>query len=66
MFPSMAGDEFDRFVADIKQHGQHVPVVVHEGKVLEGRNRVLACAQLGIRCSFEQYAATTRLPSSSA
>lgn len=47
-FPLMIGDEFAELVADIKQHGQRDPVTLYRGEILDGRNRCLACQQLGI------------------
>jgi ParB-like chromosome segregation protein Spo0J len=44
----MSGAEFDALVQDIEQHGQQVHVVVSGGRVLDGRNRLRACEQLGI------------------
>jgi len=50
IFPLMAGAQFDGFKADIEKHGVREPVVVHEGKLLDGRNRYRACQKLGIEC----------------
>ena len=47
----MEGAEFDALVVDIKAHGLREPVVMYEDKVLDGRNRVLACQRAGAsRC----------------
>jgi hypothetical protein len=49
LFPLMHGEEFDALVADIRATGQRDPVVLHhDGRVLDGRNRVSACQALGI------------------
>jgi ParB-like chromosome segregation protein Spo0J len=48
IFPLMQGSEFDEFVADICAHGQQVPIVLHGGKILDGRNRYRGCLQEGI------------------
>jgi hypothetical protein len=39
---------FESLKSDIAQHGQQVPIVVWQGKVLDGRNRMRACGELGI------------------
>ena len=47
MFPMMEGEAFDTLVRDIKQNGCHYPIILHEGKILDGRNRYRALRQLG-------------------
>jgi ParB-like chromosome segregation protein Spo0J len=49
IFPTMAGADFEALVDDIRQHGQREPIVVHDGLILDGRNRYKACLQLGIK-----------------
>jgi hypothetical protein len=48
LFPLIEGAEFAAFVEAIKEHGQSESAVLHEGKILDGRNRALACKQLGV------------------
>jgi len=47
LFPMMSGDAFEKLVEDIKENGLVEPVVVHEGLLLDGRNRAAACEQSG-------------------
>lgn len=48
LFPMLSEDAFLRFKEDIRLNGQQVPIVVHEGRVLDGRNRLRACYDLCI------------------
>lgn len=48
LFPLMQGTEFDDLVEDIREHGLREPVWLYEGKILDGRNRCLACQSVGI------------------
>ena len=49
MFPLMKGEDFEKLVEDIKKYGQRECIVMLEDKVLDGRNRWLACKMLGIK-----------------
>jgi hypothetical protein len=42
LFPMMEGVAFDELVADINANGMHEPIVLYEGKILDGRNRYAA------------------------
>jgi ParB-like chromosome segregation protein Spo0J len=44
----MSETEFSTLVADIKENGLREPIIVHDGQVLDGRNRYRACLQIGI------------------
>jgi hypothetical protein len=48
-FPSMSADDFAALIEDIKGHGQREPIMLFEGKVLDGWHRYQACEQLGIK-----------------
>jgi ParB-like chromosome segregation protein Spo0J len=55
IFPLMEGAAFAEFCVDIKQHGQQQPIVVHGDRILDGRNRLAACGQLGIAPTFVDF-----------
>lgn len=46
--PAMSGEEYDELKADIAQNGLKVPLLIFEGKVLDGRHRYQACRELGL------------------
>lgn len=48
ILPKMSEDEFEEFKEDILGNGLIEPLVLFQGKVLDGRNRYLACKELGI------------------
>jgi N6-adenosine-specific RNA methylase IME4 len=55
LFPLLEGEEFDRLVADIKDHGQREPCWVYKGLLLDGRNRWAACEKLGIEPKTREF-----------
>ena len=48
VFPIMSGREFDELVADVRANGLREPVVVSGDQLIDGRNRVRACAAAGV------------------
>ena len=57
-YPPMEADEFAAFQADLAAHGQKNPIWLFEGKVLDGRNRLRACLELGLDPVFAEFAGT--------
>jgi hypothetical protein len=47
VFPPMIESEFAAFKEDIREHGQHEPITLYEGKILDGLHRYRACRELG-------------------
>ena len=48
IFPMMDDVEIKSMSEDIKANGQRNPIIIHEGKILDGRNRYAACVMAGI------------------
>jgi hypothetical protein len=49
LFPMMEGAEWEGFLEDVRRHGFHDPVILdHQGRVLDGRNRLRAAETLGL------------------
>jgi hypothetical protein len=58
LFPLMDGDAFEGLVQDIRTHGLREPIILHEGKVLDGRNRQRAALEAGIELITEDFDGT--------
>jgi ParB-like chromosome segregation protein Spo0J len=48
LFPLMQGTEFDLFKEDVRRNGLLEPILLYEGAVLDGRNRLRACIEAGV------------------
>ena len=56
LFPLMTGEAFAEFVDDIRANGLNESIVRTEsGAVLDGRNRLLACLEVGIEPRYVTY-----------
>jgi ParB-like chromosome segregation protein Spo0J len=53
LFPPIEGDGFKELVASIKANGLRDPIIVHDGMVLDGRNRQRACQAAGVDCDYQ-------------
>lgn len=60
VFPLMEGVDFDELVESIKASGQLEPIIMFEGKILDGRNRARACKSAGVTpvASVEDFRGT--------
>ena len=49
IFPLIEGDEFEHLVASVKaSNGPRDPIILHDGMILDGRNRARACEAAGV------------------
>ena len=55
IFPMLGEEELEDLRADIEKNGLAEPVVLYEGKILDGRNRATACLMLGITPETVEY-----------
>jgi len=55
IFPLMSESEFESLKADIKKYGLLNPIVLFNGKIVDGRNRYKACIATGIKPKFINY-----------
>ena len=56
LLPLLDGEEYERLRADIAANGQIEPIWLHpDGRILDGRNRYIACRDLGIAPRFRQW-----------
>jgi hypothetical protein len=51
-FPMMTAEELEVLTADIAQNGLRHPIVLFEGKILDGRNRLAACKKAEVEPQF--------------
>lgn len=52
LFPMMTAEAFAALKADIAEHGQREDIVLWDGKLIDGRNRLKACLELGVEPEF--------------
>lgn len=55
LFPQLPDAEIAELGADIKAHKQRDPIILLDGKVLDGRNRLMACEAAGVKPRFENF-----------
>lgn len=53
LFPMLTPEEITELAQDILQNGQRAAIVLHEGKILDGRNRYAACLEAKILPVFK-------------
>jgi hypothetical protein len=55
IFPLIEGKEFSDLVEDVKKNGLYESIWLHEGKIIDGRNRYRACLQAGVEPRFKNW-----------
>lgn len=55
LFPLLQGTEFGALVEDIEINGLREPIVLYQGVVLDGRNRLRACELAGVPPRFVEW-----------
>lgn len=55
VFPIMTESELIELGADILDGGLRVPIVLYCGRILDGRNRYIACLKIGYEPTFTEY-----------
>jgi ParB-like chromosome segregation protein Spo0J len=55
LFPMISGRELDDLAADIRESGLLEPIILHEAKILDGRNRYAACEKAGVPIRVREW-----------
>jgi hypothetical protein len=58
VFKLMEGKEFDELTGDIQRRGLCIPIVIHKGMIIDGRNRARACVRAGVAPTYTQFQGT--------
>lgn len=61
LFPMMNDEELKNLVSDLKRKGQSNPIMLLDGKILDGRNRYKACMIAGLDPKLDEYKGTDPL-----
>jgi len=61
IFPLMSSKEFNELKRDIKENGLLEPILLYEGKILDGRNRYNASQAVGVEIKTREYTGTNPL-----
>lgn len=55
LFPAMSEEEQEALNADVKANGLREDIITFNGDVIDGRNRLLACNQMGVKPRFREW-----------
>lgn len=55
VYNMLADADLAGLVDDIKTHGLRFPIMLHDGKILDGRNRYAACLLASVEPRFEEW-----------
>ena len=55
IFPMMSGEELSELAESIESNGLRVPILLYEGKILDGRNRYQACESSGVKPEYTEF-----------
>lgn len=55
IFPMMSTEEFAALKTDIKANGLREPIWLHDGQIIDGRNRFRACAEVYVKPVFRHW-----------
>lgn len=58
VFPLLASPDLQALIADIKTNGLCEKIWTYEGKILDGRNRFIACNKAGVKPRFQAFKGT--------
>lgn len=58
IFPLLEGKEFDALVGSVVANGVFEPIVIHDGMILDGRNRYRAAKVAGVECPSKDFDGT--------
>lgn len=54
-YPLLGAPELQALTDDIRERGQHEPIVMLDGVLIDGRNRWLACTRAGVEPKTREY-----------